>query len=759
LKTAPRVVVEEEYRGMRKSVTFLIAIVLSFSGLSLPGLTERLSVRAQAEAPSLKKLRPREITAGTRTFTIRLDGRRFVTGANVLFDGVALASPRISKNGKLLLADVDASLVATPGEHTVQGVNPDGSGTPTATLTVRAQDPDLQIRLDGNAVQEDSGLIFLPTLVTDSFGNGSSVLVWGRSTTATEVVGGVQIEIPEDLVNDPASIPITLADKNGNLSNTELFFVVPIPAEINEIEPSTLEVGTEDVFLIVRGVFKPGATIFVNDIELPTTQGKNERLEATLPASFRSQPTQLVVRVEQEGIQSQDAILPVTPTTDPFIFNIAPIRIRQGENKPSIEVIGANFTRKDTAFVDGQEALIREFQKTHLTVAIPRDVAVGTHTVQVKNPDGVATDTVSFEVVPDVTVSTFVGSGKTGFDLGCVSGEEARFRRPRRMTFGPDGLLYITDQQNHAIRTVDINTRETCTIAGTGEEGYNDSGNVANKPPTFSFPNGIAVDPSGTIYITENGNNVVRRISRSGGNITVETVAGIFNEITDEDRQERFNSTRHGMASYRDAGLFDSAFRLPDEILIAPDGTIYVADAGNSVIRRIRQNGGQPVVETIAGNGVPGFADGKAERSRFNTPTALALSADGNFLFVADTNNNRIRRIDLVNRRVSTVAGGGTKGTIPDGPGGQAIILQPIGLALDSDGTLYVAELVVSDIRRIDPAGNVTTLAGGGSLKLRDGPGLEARFNQPRGLAIDTQRGVLYIADYENFVIRSIAVR
>jgi sugar lactone lactonase YvrE len=744
---------------MRKSVTFLIAIVLSFSGLSLPGLTERLSVRAQAEAPSLKKLRPREVTAGTRTFTIRLDGKRFVAGANVLFDGVPLASPRVSRNGKLLLADADASLVETPGDHTVQGVNPDGSSTPTATLTVRPQDPDLQIRLDGNAVQEDSGLIFLPTLVTDSFGKGASVLVWGRSTTVTEVNGGVQIEIPDDLVNDPASIPITLVDKDGNLSNTELFFVVPIPAEINEVEPATLEVGTEDVPLIVRGVFKPGATIFVNDIELPTTQGKNERLEATLPASFRSQPTQLVVRVEQEGIQSQDAILPVTPTTDPFIFNIAPTRIRQGENKPSIEVIGANFSRKDTAFVDGQEALIREVQKTHLTVAIPRDVAVGTHTVQVKNEEGVTTETVSFEVVPDVTVSTFVGTGKIGFDLGCVSGEEARFRRPRRMTFGPDGLLYITDQQNHAIRTVDINTRETCTIAGTGDEGYNDSGNVANKPPTFSFPNGIAVDSSGTIYITENGNNVVRRISRSGGNITVETVAGIFNEITDEDRQERFNSTRHGMASYRDAGAFDSAFRLPDEILIAPDGTIYVADAGNSVIRRIRQNGGQPVVETIAGNGVPGFADGVAEKSRFNTPTALALSADGNFLFVADTNNNRIRRIDLVNQRVSTFAGGGTKGTISDGPGGQAIILQPIGLALDSDGVLYVAELTVSDIRRIDPAGNVTTLAGGGSLKLRDGPGLEARFNQPRGLAIDTQRGVLYIADYENFVIRSIVVR
>ena len=744
---------------MRKAVAYLIAAVSVFSWTLLPGVTERLSVRAQEAAPELRKIRPNVITAGTRTFTIRLEGRRFVSGANVLFDGVALASPRISSKGKVLLAEVDASLIASPGVHTVQGVNPDGSSSPSATLTVAAQDPNLQIRLDGNAAQEDSGLIFLPTLLTDSFGNGSNVLVWGRGTTVTEVNGGVQFEIPEDMVNDPAKIPITLVAKNGNLSNTELFFVVPSPAEITDVDPAELEVGTDDVPFVVTGVFKPGATIFVNDIELPTTLGKNDRLETTIPGSFRSQPTQLVVRVEQDGIQTQDTIVPVTPTTEPFIFNVAPLRIRQGENRASVEVTGANFSKKVTALVDGEDAFIRAFTKTHLTVALGPDIALGLHTVQVKDADGNETATASFEVVPDVTVTTFVGSGKSGFDPGCVPGAEARFVRPRRMAFGPDGLLYITDQQNHAIRTVDVNTGETCTLAGTGEEGYNDSGNPAGKQPTFSFPNGVVVDSSGTVFVTENGNSVVRRIQRTGTGVTVDTLAGTFNEVSDKVRQNRFNSTRQGIASYRDAGLFDSAFRLPDDILIAPDGTIYIADAGNSVIRRITQNGGQSVVETIAGNGVPGFADGTAERARFNTPTALALSADGNFLFVADTNNHRVRRVDLVNRRVSTVAGGGGKGESLDGLGGQAVFVQPIGIALDSDGVLYVAELGLSDIRRIDPARNVTTLAGGGSAKLRDGLGLDARFNMPRGLAIDSQRGILYIADYENFVIRRIAVR
>lgn len=743
---------------MRKAVTYLLAVVLVSSWGFLSSVSEVWTVRAQAAAPELKRIHPTVITAGTRTFTMRLDGRRFASGANVLFDGVALASPRVNPKGKVLLAEVDASLIASPGTHTVQVLNPDGTTSPTATLTVKAQDPNLQIRLDGNAVEEDSGLTFLPTVLAESLEKGG-ILVWGRGTPTTKVTNGFQIEIPEDFVNDPAAIPITLVDKDGNISNTELFFVVPKPVKIFEVDPFTLEVGTEDVPLFVTGNFKPGAaTIILNDMELATTVGKNDRLEATIPGNLRSQPTRLVVRVEQEGVQSQDTIIPVTPTTGPFIFTLAPFRLRDGEEKRSIDIIGANFDKKVTAKVDGQDAFIRAFTRSRLTVAIDRNAAVGSHTVQVIDKDGNETAVATFEIVPDVTVSTFAGTGKAGFDPGCVSGDEARFLRPRRLALGLDGLLYITDQQNHAIRTVDTNTRQTCTLAGTGEEGYNDSGNALGKPPTFSFPNGVAVAGDGTIYVTENGNSVVRRIVRSGAGITVATFAGLFNELTIENRQNRLNSTRQGLASYRDAGLLDSAFRLPDDIVIAPDGAIYIADAANHAIRRITQNGGQSLVETIAGNGVPGFADGAAGKARFNTPTALVLSADGNFLFVTDTNNGRVRRIDLVNRRVSTVAGGGDSDLV-DGPGGLAILFQPIGLALDSDGVLYVSEFGASDIRRIDSAGNVTTLAGGGSLKLRDGPGVDAKFNQPRGLAIDIPRGFLYVADYENFVIRKITLR
>jgi sugar lactone lactonase YvrE len=743
---------------MRKLAAYSLAVILSLSLIFLPDVSQGSAVRAQSGAPEIKRLRPGIITAGTRTFTIRLEGRGFASDARVLWDGVALASPRVFGKGKLLLAEVDASLIAAPGSHRVQAINPDGMTSAAETLTVQVKDPDLTIQLDGNAAQEGTGFILLPTILTDSFAKGSDILVWGKATTVTASTFGVDIEISDILTENPAEIPITLVDKDGKISNTEIFFVVPRPVKISSVDPDTLEVGTDDVPLSVTGNFKPGAVIVLNDVVLTTTVGKGGRLEATIPGSLRSQPSQLIVRVEQDGIQSQDQIIPVTPTKGPFIFTIAPIQIRIGEHRPSIDVIGANFKGDTTAFIDGKEAVVRSSTKNGLTIAIPTDLAVGSHTVQVKDADGNTTSSFSFEIVPDVTVTTVAGTGRAGLDLGCVSNDAARFLRPRRIAFGPDGLLYVTDQQNNAIRTVDLNALQTCTLAGTGDEGYNDSGNALGVPPTFSFPNGVAVDASGTVYVTENGNNVVRRIRRSGGSVTVDTFAGTFREITDKTIQKRLNGTRAGIASYRDAGLLDSAFRTPDDIVIAPDGSIYIADAGNHAIRRISQQGGLSVVETVAGNGVPGFADGAAEHARFDTPTALALSIDGNSLFVADTRNDRVRRIDLVNRRVSTLAGGGDSAA-PDGPRGAAAFFQPIGLAVDPTGVIYVSEFGASDIRRIDPAGNVTTLAGGNGEKLRNGGGIIAKFNRPRGLAIDRQRGILYVADYEDFVIRAVALR
>ena len=735
---------------MRKAVIFSLAAIFALSLIGLP----RATVRAQDATPTLKRVRPDEISAGAPTFTVRLEGKKFASGAKVIFDGVALASSRTSHNGKVLLAEVDASLVATPGQHTVAAQNPDGTTTPGRTLAVLPTSSNVVVRIPQNSVEEDSGTAFVPFIEGSGLSDIEKVFVWGKSTDFVVTNDSkIQILIPAGFVDDPARIPVDVRDKKGNRSNTEIFFVVPRPASISSLDPDSLTVGTEDVVLRVFGDFKETAVIVVNGTPLPTTLVK-KHLEATIPASFLAQPSQLVVRLEQDGIQSENAILPVTPSEAPFIFTIGPSQVRVGDTRESIEIIGANFDSKTTATVDGQDAKVKNVTHQHLTVIVRSDTlsVLGPHTVQVADKDGNPTNTVTFTVVPDVTVSTVAGSGRLGFNAEtCVSGADALFRRPRRLALGPDGLLYVTDQQNHAIRTVNPDSGEVCTIIG-GEEGYKDSADTTD-PPALSFPNGVTVAGDGTIYVTENGNNVVRRIRRNGSSVVVETFAGLSSMITSPDKQKQLNSTRAGIDGFGNGNLLQATFSSPDDILIAPDGTIYLADAGNHAIRRIRQN----VVDTIAGTGVPGFTDGVAQNARFDTPTGLALSLDGRFLYVADTNNHRVRRVDLLTQRVDTLAGSGSN-AVQDGPAGEAAFSQPIGLAVDTDGSVYVSEVFGNDIRRIDPQGNVTTVAGSKS-KFEDGPGLTAKFNNPRGLAIDRQRGILYVADQENQRIRKIVLR
>jgi sugar lactone lactonase YvrE len=752
---------------MRKVVTCLLAIILVLSWAAQPSQSIYNSAQAQEAAPQLDRIRPDTITAGAPTFTIRLEGKKFTQGARVLFDGVELEMARVSTNRKVLLAEVDAGLVAAAGTHTIRAINPDNQMTTTETLAVVEADPELRFQLEGNAAQEKIQTALLVGASGENFNENSKVLVWGKASPETRFIdeNTLSFVFPERFLDDPARIPIMVQNKNGRLSNVDIFFVVPRPVTLDSIDPSSIEVGTEDFELsIFAQGLKPDAKVLVNDVEVEVIRRKDERIDTKVPGSLRSTPGRLIVRVEQDGIQSIDEVLSVTPSEDPFIFTISPASIRQGDSRETIDIVGANFGDQDKVLLDGQEVSTRTSTRRRFTIVVKSELLAtpGTHTIQVRDQDGAVSNVVSFVVTPDVTVSTLSGASRDGFnpESQCVSAEEAKFRRPRRLALGPDGLLYVTDQQNHAIRTINPATGEVCLVAGTGKSGYNDTGNARGFEPTFSFPNGVAVDTAGRIYVSENGNNVIRRITRgTSGATAVTTFAGASSEVTNRDRQDRLNSTRVGIQGFRNGPALEARFRLPDDMTIAPDGTIYVADANNHSIRRIRQDGGQTVVETIAGNGVPGFADGISGNARFNVPTAVALSLDGAALLVADTNNDRVRSIDLATGRVRTIAGKGQGGGA-DGPVGEAEFSQPIGLAVDSDGSVYVSEVSGDRVRRIDTSGNVTTLAGDNNTnKFRDGAGLRATFDSPRGIAIDRQRGILYVADTENFRVRKIQLR
>jgi DNA-binding beta-propeller fold protein YncE len=204
-----------------------------------------------------------------------------------------------------------------------------------------------------------------------------------------------------------------------------------------------------------------------------------------------------------------------------------------------------------------------------------------------------------------------------------------------------------------------------------------------------------------------------------------------------------------GIEGQRDGDAFAAAFSDPFAVAFAPDGSLYVADAGDSnAIRRITPAGD---VGTVAG-GVEGFADGLGHEARFNTPSGLVVDRAG-VVYVADTGNNAIRRIDP-SGRVTTVAGDGIAG-YRDGPGSIARFDGPIGIAIDVHGRLLVSDTYNDRVRAISLAREVTTLAGEGVPGLADGPTLAARFDTPTGLAVAND-GAIFVADTGNELIRRI---
>ncbi|HEY5802452.1 MAG TPA: gluconolaconase [Lysobacter sp.] len=207
-----------------------------------------------------------------------------------------------------------------------------------------------------------------------------------------------------------------------------------------------------------------------------------------------------------------------------------------------------------------------------------------------------------------------------------------------------------------------------------------------------------------------------------------------------------------GVSGTRDGATLQARFADPYGVAVASDGTVFVADAGDS--NRIRRIGRDGVVSTVAGS-VEGFVDGTGMAAAFNTPSGLALDSAGN-LYVADTGNHGIRKVSPQGV-VSTVAGTGTPGH-RDGPGAQAQFNGPIGVAVDKHGRVYVADTYNDRIRVIAPDGVVSTLAGGEFPGYQDGLGAQARFDTPTGLAIDGF-GRIWVADTRNNAIRRVTPR
>lgn len=354
-------------------------------------------------------------------------------------------------------------------------------------------------------------------------------------------------------------------------------------------------------------------------------------------------------------------------------------------------------------------------------------------------PQGIAVDSGgNLYVVSNCTIRKITSSGEVTTLAGVPgssgstdgTGNEAKFNYPSGVAVDINGNLYVTDTYNNTIRKITSNGEVTTLAGAAGVFGRADgTGNAA----MFFNPRGVAVDSSGNLYVTDYNNNTIRKITSTG---VVTTWAGTA----------PFPGATDGTGSA-------ARFNYPWGVTVDSSDTVYVADGGNNVIRKITSSG---EVTTFAGSsGSPGSSDGVGVVARFCAPKGVGIDSSGN-VFVADTPNHTIRKITS-SGEVTTVAGvAGVYGST-DGTGTNARFNQPTGVALDNSGNVYVADTWNNKIRKITSSGEVTTFAGaGGGWGSNDGSGSSAKFNQPTGVAVDSD-GNVYVADGGNHTIRKVS--
>ncbi|OFX21894.1 MAG: hypothetical protein A2V77_20500 [Anaeromyxobacter sp. RBG_16_69_14] len=325
-------------------------------------------------------------------------------------------------------------------------------------------------------------------------------------------------------------------------------------------------------------------------------------------------------------------------------------------------------------------------------------------------------------------VSTLAGTaGQPGTSDG--RGASARFNDPLGVAVDAGGNVFVADMGNATIRKT-TPAGVVDTYAGTAEQVGIVDGTGADA--RFLNPIGVAVDAGENVYVADFGANTIRKITVDQA---VTTLAG--------------TAMQSGSADGTGAS---ARFNWPWGVAVDRSGNVYVTDRGNETIRRITSTG---VVSTFAGSvGQPGSADGTGPAARFNSPGAVAVDVSGN-VYVADWGNSTIRKITPAGV-VSTLAGTPGQPGSTDGTGTAALFSRPAGLALDGSGNIYVTDS--NTVRRITPVGVVSTLAGAaGQSGSVDGIGTTARFNAATAVAVDG-RGNIYVVDSENSTIRRMTV-
>lgn len=328
------------------------------------------------------------------------------------------------------------------------------------------------------------------------------------------------------------------------------------------------------------------------------------------------------------------------------------------------------------------------------------------------------------------TISTVAGTGAIYYSGDGGAAQNAIMNSPSSVAYSSSGA-YIADTANQRVRQISL-SGTISTVAGTGTPGFTGDGASASSAELL-YPGAVAVDASGFLYIADTGNQRVRKVV----NGTINTVAG------------------NGSTGYSGDGgsALSAMLNSPSGLVVDSAGDIFIADFGNNVVRKVSIAG---IISTVAGNDSPGYSGdgGLATSAQLAGPTGLVLDASGN-LYIADSGNHVVRVV-TPGGNISTFAGNGGLGY--SGDGGLAVNAQlatPVGLTRDAAGNLYISDSGANVIRMVTPAGLIITIGGNGAVGYAgDGaPATQAKFNTVLGIGLDTE-GDLYVADSGNNAIR-----
>lgn len=339
------------------------------------------------------------------------------------------------------------------------------------------------------------------------------------------------------------------------------------------------------------------------------------------------------------------------------------------------------------------------------------------------------------KVSSNLIITNFAGTGYYGSSGDGGPASAATFYGPWHVTVDANGTVYVSDHGNHRIRQIGTDGLIKAT-AGTGVNGFMGDSDLS-VTSSLLYPAGVTMDKAGNLFIADTSNNRIRKRTPAGA---ITTVAG---------RGPYGFSGDGGPAT-------DALLAQPSGVALDSGGNLFIADTSNSRIRRVSPSG---IITTVAGTGDSGFdGDGiRATSRQLFAPYAIAVDGLG-IVFIADTNNHRIRRLDPSIGLITTVAGNGAQGFSGDGGRAtSAALYSPHGLALDSSGNILIADTGNNVIRKVDAYGVITTVAGTGSYAYSGdgGPATAATMRWPYAVAIDG-RGRFYIADTVNDRVRRV---